>query len=164
MKRKLVIGLIASMMVTGLLTGCGEGSTSHSTDKGRIESTKDSTLVKEDSKKEEALTEDLSEYSEIEWPDSTITSLIPKPISMVGKFTIKTDDAIWVNIANTSNNDYRDYIKKAQDMGYIEDYAELESMYKADNKNGYSIAIILNDDHVMSIIADETDTNTSAEE
>lgn len=118
MKRKIVLSLVTGIMVIGLLSGCGGDSSSSSTSTSTAESTEstkssDSAKKTKNGTKEEALTEDLSEYSDIEWPDSTITNLIPKPKSMVGKFTIKSDDAIWVNVANTSDDDYKEYIKEA---------------------------------------------------
>lgn len=166
MKRKIVLSLVTGIMVIGLLSGCGGDSSSSSTSTSTAESTEstkssDSAKKTKNRTKEEALTEDLSEYSDIEWPDSTITNLIPKPKSMVGKFTIKSDDAIWVNVANTSDDDYKEYIKEAQDMGYTENYVELEATYTADNKNGYSIAIMIDNDHVMSVIANESDDETA---
>lgn len=46
-------------------------------------------------------------------------------------------------------------------MGYTENYVELEATYTADNKNGYSIAIMIDNDHVMSVIANESDDETA---
>ncbi len=165
MKRRIVLSLVTGMMVVGLLSGCGNDPSNAGGDDGASSTTSPESSTKETKteSKEEALTEDLSEYSDVEWPESTITSLIPKPDSMVGKFVVKSDDAIWVDVANTSDDDYKDYIKEAQDMGYTENYVELEGTYTADNENGYSIAIILDDDHVMSVIANETEENASAE-
>lgn len=147
MRKKLVVSMLVAVMVTGMIAGCG-GS----------KSTDEPTTPKDETKVEEALTEDLSEYSEIEWPDTAVTKLIPKPKSMIGKITLETDDSIMVDIANTSDEDYDDYVEKCKDMGYTEDYVTIDGMYAASNSNGYEIVLTLNDDHVMSITACASDT------
>lgn len=146
MRKKVVVSMLVAAMITGTITGCG-GS----------KSTDEPTTTKDETKVEEALTEDLSEYSELEWPDSAITKVIPKPKSMVGKITLETGDSIMVDIANTSDEDYDDYVEECKDMGYTEDYTTMDGMYTASNSNGYDIVLQLNDDHVMSITACESD-------
>lgn len=143
MRKKVVVCLLAATMVTGVITGCGDSKT-------------DSKPATE--AKQEVLTKDMSEYSELEWPDTAITKLIPKPKSMVGKITLETDDTIMVDIANTSNEDYDEYVEKCKEMGYTEDYVTMDGMYTASNNNGYEIVLTLKDDHVMSITACESDT------
>lgn len=167
MKRRIVLSLFTGMAVACLLSGCGGSSTSNTTDQSTAESVMeekdDGDVAETSATSSETLTEDLTEYSDIEWPDSTVTNIIPKPKSMVGKFTLKSDTAIWVEIANTSDDDFKDYIKAAQDMGYTKDYVELDGSYTARNENGYGITIMLDKDHVMSVIADEDDSDTVTE-
>lgn len=147
MRKKVVVCLLAATMVTGVITGCGDSKTD----------SKPATEVTTETKQEE-LTKDMSEYSEIEWPDTAITKLIPKPKSMVGKIALETDDTIMADIANTSNEDYDEYVEKCKEIGYTEDYVTMDGMYTASNNNGYEIVLTLKDDHVMSITACESDT------
>lgn len=147
MRKKVVVCLLAATMVTGVITGCGDFKTD----------SKPATEVTTETK-QEALTEDLSEYSELEWPDTAVTKLIPKPKSMIGKITLETDNTIMVDIANISDEDYDDYVEKCKEMGYTEDYVIMDGMYTASNNNGYEIVLTLKDDHIMSITACESDT------
>ena len=150
--RKRILMALAVLMIGGVLfTGCGSKDTKQdSVDTKTEESSKSS----DDEKQEEvALTEDLSEYDDIEWPDSTVAKLIPKPKSMVGKIAFDSEDWLDVEIANTSNDDYKAYVKKCKELGYVENYFSTEDSYTADNKNGYGIIIeIDNDNHVMEIM------------
>lgn len=165
MKKRLVVCVLAGLMVLGTFTGCGSNeSNSKADDNTKTEETTDNKkdADSKDSKTNEKdtnanLTEDLSEYSDIEWPDSTITSVIPKPKSMVGKIALESDDTIMVEIANTSDDDFNNYVDECKDMGYTNDYAKTEYMYTASNDNGYELVLSMSDDHVMSIMASTSD-------
>lgn len=165
MKKRLVVCVLAGLMVLGTFTGCGSNEsnskadnntkTEETTDNKKDADSKDSKTNEEDTNAN--LTEDLSEYSDIEWPDSTITSVIPKPKSMVGKIALESDTTIMVDIANTSEEDFNNYIDKLEDMGYVNDYVKMDEMFSASNDNGYQILVSMEDDHVMSIMASTSD-------
>ena len=150
MKKKILLSL-AVLMVGGLLfTGCRNKDTKQDSADTQTEDTEKSNNEK---KEEVALTEDLSEYEDIEWPDSTVAKLIPEPKSMIGKIAFDSDDWLDVEIANTSIDDYKDYVKKCKELGYVENYVSTDDSYMADNKNGYGVIIELdNDAHVMEIM------------
>ena len=156
MKKRILMSLAVLMIGGVLFTGCGSKDTKQgSADTKTEESSKSS----DDEKEEVALTEDLSEYDDIEWPDSTVAKLIPKPKSMVGKIAFDSADWLDVEIANTSNDDYKAYVKKCKELGYVENYFSTEDSYTAENKNGYGIIIqIDNDNHVMEIMIGGTDS------
>lgn len=168
MKRKLLVCLIVATIGTNIITGCGKESSSDTSD---TKSTK-TEAVKEDTAEEESdddsQTQDMSDYSEIEWPDNTATKMIPKPKSMVGKITFESEDSLIVDIANTSDKDYNKYVEKCKKMGYTEDYTMMDDdagkLYRAKNSNGYGVILTLNDDCVMSIslmtTGDSDDTST----
>lgn len=159
MKKNLVVALLVTTMSIGMVTGCGGSKDASDKTETKTEETENDSkkAEKKEDKKEEALTEDLSEYGDIEWPDSTITGLIPKPKSMVGKISFETDTNIMVDIANTSDSDFEDYVEACKDLGYTVDYAKMDGMYSAKNDNGYAVVLSLDDDHVMSIMACEDD-------
>lgn len=171
MKRRIVLSLVAGLTVVNLVTGCGSSSTSKSdTAASTVESTKTDTTTEETADEtdnsEEAVTEDLSDYEEIEWPDTTITGLIPKPKSNIGKIVINSDENIWVELANTSNDDKKKYVKKCKDMGYTDEFYEIDGGYYGKNQNGYGVNIMFNKEtNVMTVVAGpSSDDDNSSEE
>lgn len=155
MKKKILMSLAVLMIGGVLFTGCGSKDTKQDSTDTKTEENSTST---DDKKKEEVeLTEDLSEYEDIEWPDSTVTKLIPKPKSMVGKIKFDSDTSLTVKIANTSTDDYEEYIEECKKLGYTENYKSTDRMYMADNNNGYTILVRINSDYVMTIMVAESD-------
>lgn len=159
MKKRIIACLLSGIMVIGTFTGCGEkkgGSTAGVKTEEQQEEQQEET-EKETVNSNSSLTEDLSDYSDIEWPDSTAASMIPKPKSNIGKITLDSDDTIMVEIANISDEDFNNYIDECKDIGYVNDYMKTDYMYTASNDNGYEILLSMYDDHVMSIMATPAD-------
>ena len=158
MKRKLLVYLMVVAVGASVITGCGKESNSDTSD---TKSTKTES-VKEDTAEEESdddsQTQDMSDYSEIEWPDNTATKMIPKPKvkPLMGKITFETEESLGIDIANVSDEYYYKYLEKCKKIGYTEDYSMMDldtgKVYSADNsKNGYGIVLMMDDDHVMTI-------------
>ena len=171
MKKKILMSLAVLMIGGVFFTGCGSKDTKQdSTDT----KTEESSTLNNDKKKEEvALTEDLSEYDDIEWHDSDVAKLIPVPKSTIGKIKFDSAEMLSVEIANTSNDDFKSYVKECKDLGYVEDYISTEDSYMADSKNGYSVIVEIDDtDHIMyitvtasdSTVGDVTDSGEGTEE
>lgn len=165
MKKRIIACLLSGIMVVGTITGCGDSSNSSKTEKtltneeknGETKVTDVENSKTNDSSSESNLTQDLNDYSDIEWPDSTVASMIPKPKSNIGKITLDSDDTIMVEIANISDEDFNNYIDECKDIGYVNDYMKTDYMYTASNDNGYEIVLSMYDDHVMSIMATPAD-------
>lgn len=155
MKRKLLVCLMVTTIGTSIITGCGKENKSDTSDtkSTKTESMKED-VAKEDST-DDSKTQDMTDYSEIEWPDNTATKMIPKPKSIVGKITFESEDSLMADIANTSDEDYDSYVEKCKKRGYTEDYTMMDDdsskTYGAKNKNGYEILLSL-DDNVMSVL------------
>ena len=151
MRKRLLVFILSLIMLVGMLTGCGIVIA----EKMMEPLQKFNPLEKVD---EDSLTEDLSEYEEIEWPDTDVAKMIPKPKSMIGKFVYEADDGMMVEIANTSRDAYKDYVEKCKKLGYTENHINMDGMYRGDNDDGYGVVIQLDEDnHVMTIIFGDSD-------
>lgn len=160
MRKRFFVYLLSCIIATIGLVGCSNSKTTNDTK--NTGQTKNEKVVKEEQKEDvsdenkaepEVLTEDLSEYSDIKWPKSSITSALPKPKSTVGKIMIDTDDTIMVSIANTSDADYDEYVEKCRDKGFNVNYGRNDTMYTASDDNNREVLVTKDDDHVMSITA-----------
>lgn len=151
MKKRMIACLLSGVMVVGTITGCGEKK-GESASEVKTEEQQEET-VKETDDSNSSLTEDLSDYSDIEWPDTEIASAIPKPKSSIGKIIFESDDGLMITLANISYDDYNDYVEKCKQLGYTVDHVTMESMYSAKNEDGHTIMVTLEDDHAMTITA-----------
>ncbi len=155
MKKRTVAGLLVGLMVVGMFTGCGNENGNGScneiskTDKPTEDMVKEE---KETTNSNDNLTEDLSEYSNIEWPDTEVASAIPKPKFTLGKIAFESDEGLLITFANVSEDDYTDYVEACKQLGYTIDHVMMNSMYSAKNENGYTLMVTLESDHTMSIM------------
>ena len=157
MKKRIVMSLAILMIGGVLFTGCSNKDSKQ--DNADTKTEESSKSGGDEEKEEVALTEDLSEYDDIEWPDSDAAKLIPVPKSMIGKITFDSAEMLSVEIANTSNDDFKSYVKECKDLGYVEDYISTEDSYMADSKNGYSVIVEIDaTDHVMHITITASDS------
>lgn len=104
--------------------------------------------------------------SEIQWPTSTVGNLLPVPKSTVGKFSYEYDDSFYVNIGETNEADYSEYVTACSDKGFNVDYNKGDTYYYADNNEGYHISLKHEGNNTMSIridSPDETDDTTSSD-
>lgn len=159
MKKRIAVCLLVGLMVVSTFTGCGNGSTNESCNE--IAKTENKTdkptedIVKEEKEttnSNDNLTEDLSEYSNIEWPDTEVASAIPKPKFTLGKIAFESDEGLLITFANVSEDDYTDYVEACKQLGYTIDHVMMNSMYSAKNENGYTLMVTLESDHTMSIM------------
>lgn len=151
MKKRMIACLLSGVMVVGTITGCGEKK-GEPTAEVKTEEHQEET-AKETVNSNSSLTEDLSDYSDIEWPDTEIASAIPKPKSSIGKIIFESDDGLMITLANISDDDYNDYVEKCKQLGYTVDHVTMESMYSAKNEDGHAVMVTLEDDHAMTITA-----------
>lgn len=77
------------------------------------------------------------EMTEIRWPDSDIVKQLPKPESLIGNISYEKSEYFSVYIANTTSEQYADYVDKCMDKGFTIDYSKNDKVFHAYNKNGY---------------------------
>ena len=97
------------------------------------------------------------EFSEIEWPNSTAGNLLPKPKSTTGKFSFENDSSFYLELGNTSKEDYNEYVKACSENGFIVDYNKGDDYYYADNADGWHLSLNYEGNNIMAIRIDEPD-------
>lgn len=79
------------------------------------------------------------ELGELVWPSSQIASIIPVPVSNVGKITWETVDNFHVKVGNTTLKDFNAYVELCKEKGFTVDYSRGEDSFYAYNEDGYSL-------------------------
>ena len=97
------------------------------------------------------------EFSEIEWPNSTAGNLLPAPKSSTGKFSFEHDNSFYVELGNTSKEDYNEYVKACSENGFTIDYNKGDDYYYADNADGWHLSLNYEGNNIMAIRIDEPD-------
>lgn len=150
-KKKLTV--LAAAGLAGVMVfsfaGCGE---SKSNDNSVAESF--------DSSKEKEPTT----YGTIEWPSDGPGSLIPAPKSKTGEVMWDSADTFLADVAKTSKSDFSKYINKCKENGFSVDYYKGDASFSAENKDGYKLTLMLDDDNIMSVSVDAPDDESSNEE
>ncbi|MCH5170763.1 MAG: hypothetical protein J1F24_05695 [Oscillospiraceae bacterium] len=95
------------------------------------------------------------EYAEFEWPDSEIAKLIPVPKSNIGYIYWAEDYGFVIYVANTTADDYAEYVKACEESGFTIDGRKGDDFFWADNENGYQVTVRLQEDDVMFIRMDD---------
>lgn len=81
------------------------------------------------------------EFGELEWPTQGIAASVPAPKSKIGKIEWEHSDSFLIYVAETSKEEYREYVERCAEAGFNIDYDKDENYYRADNEDGYSIDI-----------------------
>ena len=89
--------------------------------------------------------------SAITWPDTGPAVLLPTPKSLTGKIDSESYDKFYVNIGNTSKEDFEQYISECKKKGFTVDYAKSEKQYTAKNPEGYKLSVEYLGFNVMEI-------------
>lgn len=77
----------------------------------------------------------------LEWPDHPLTKLVPVPKSEFGYIEWELDDDISIVVEKTTEQDYKDYIKKCEENGFTAESSTEGSFYYAKNAEGYRICL-----------------------
>ena len=104
--------------------------------------------------------------SEIEFPTKGLAALLPTPKSNMGEIDWDNSDSVYIYIGNTTESDFKDYIKECSDKGFDIDYQKGDDYYYADDINGNRLSLHYKENNVMSIQIlsprdDESEDNTS---
>lgn len=91
------------------------------------------------------------EMSTIQWPTGKAGKLVPAPKSTSGNFSYEYDDHFLVYVADSSIEDYNDYIKLCSESGFNVDYEKGDDYYWAHNSDGWYLKIKYVGFDIMSI-------------
>lgn len=138
-----------AILMSVSLSGCGE---SKNNDNSVVESS-------DTSEEKEPTT-----YGTIEWPSDGLGSFIPVPISKTGEIMWDSSDSFLAVIAKTSKSDFSKYINKCKDKGFSIDCLESDTGYMAENRDGYKVTLIFEDDNTMNVSVDAPDDESSNKE
>lgn len=81
------------------------------------------------------------EMVEIRWPDNKMVKQIPQPESLIGKIMWENSEHFGVYIANTTPEQYSEYVERCINAGFTEDYSRGEKTFHAYNKDGYYLVV-----------------------
>lgn len=85
-------------------------------------------------------------FGEFAWPNSEIASLLPKPKSTIGEFSWERSDGFWLEVGETSFEDYEEYVTACMDNGFNVDYTREETWFRGVNSDGYELSVDYYDD------------------
>lgn len=100
----------------------------------------------------------------IKWPLSKLGELLPEPKSKNGNFSYETDTDFEVYIADTSIEDYKQYVDNVQKAGFNVDYNKNEKYFDAKNTDGYGVTVEYEGYNIMLIRMNSPDKNDSLED
>ena len=79
--------------------------------------------------------------SEIKWPDSKLVKQIPQPESLTGNIRRENSEYFGVYIANTTPEQYNEYVDRCLEAGFTIDYSRGDKTFHAYNKAGYYLVV-----------------------
>lgn len=103
------------------------------------------------------------DMTEIQWPNSDISKLIPIPKSKVGNISWEGAKGFLIYVSNSTISDYNEYVNACTDKGFTVDYDKGDNFYYADNGNGYHLSLSYEGNNIMSIRLEESSTETSSD-
>lgn len=79
--------------------------------------------------------------SEIKWPDNKLVKQIPQPESLTGNIRWENSEYFGVYIANTTPEQYNEYVDRCIEAGFTIDYSRGDKTFHAYNKAGYYLVV-----------------------
>lgn len=76
---------------------------------------------------------------------------IPKTKSNVGKISNDSSKVFSLYVAETTIDDYNNYVKDCEEKGFTEEYKKYEHSYEAKNSEGYKLRLYYRSGNVVSI-------------
>lgn len=87
----------------------------------------------------------------ITWPTSDAAKTVPTPKSLNGNIGYDSSNEFLIYIADTTKDDYNDYVQACIDAGYTVNYDKGDDYYYAKNADGYDLSLKYEGANVMSI-------------
>lgn len=99
--------------------------------------------------------------NDIDWNIVFLNAVIPEPTSKKVDIHSNTEKELWVDILNTSQEEYYKYVYACKELGYTIDMDETSIGYKAYNNSGYCIDLIYSEHHEELSIRLDSPTDVS---
>ena len=81
------------------------------------------------------------EMGEFEWPTNGLGAMLPATESTVGDISWDNSETFIVHVGDTPIEDYKDYVKVCEDIGFTIDYSRDDEYYSAENAEGYKLTL-----------------------
>ena len=93
-------------------------------------------------------------YGEFTWPDSDIAKLLPVPKSNYGVVEWEKSEGFVADVANTSIDDFNEYVSACKENGFTIDYQAGDDYYYADDESGNKLTLNYKDGDIMFVRID----------
>jgi hypothetical protein len=114
--------------------------------------------------------EDAENSKILNWPDSDVGKMIPKPNTKNGEIIWEHEDSFDLYARKMSRTDYNNYVEKCKKRGFTKKYSKTDDTYYADNDKGYNLSLIYDENEKYTSIClkpkeetTEATTTTTAE-
>lgn len=81
------------------------------------------------------------EMDEFEWPSNGLGAMLPATKSTLGDISWDNSETFIVHVGNMSINDYKDYVKACEDLGFTLEHSKDDEYYAAKDSNGYKLTL-----------------------
>ena len=88
---------------------------------------------------------------EIEWPTTGLGAMLPVPKSNLGDISWNNSTTFIVHIGNTPINDFNEYVKSCEAIGFTNDYSKSDKSFTAYNEQGYKLHLMYLGANVIEI-------------
>lgn len=88
---------------------------------------------------------------DLEWPDSGLAKMLPVPKSKTGKIKEDSSYDFSALVGDTSESDFKEYVKACKEKGFDIDYSNGDDYYNAKCSDGYELEIRHNVLNIMEI-------------
>ena len=81
------------------------------------------------------------EMDEFEWPTNGLGAKLPIPKSTLGDISWDNSETFIVEVGSMTIDDYKDYVKLCEDIGFTVEHSRDDEYYSAKNENGYKLTL-----------------------
>lgn len=81
-----------------------------------------------------------------DWPVNQFTEILPEPIIKTGKIAAEYEQQFQFELYNVSQVEFEDYVKDCRNVGFTFEITKTDSVFYADNAEGYNLNIFYYDD------------------
>lgn len=83
-----------------------------------------------------------------DWENIELSSQLPKLESEKGEIHTNTESKLWIDVYKTSEEQYKSYISKCKEMGFVVDAKVSDYHYDAYNQTGYKLSLKIFDEEM----------------
>ena len=81
------------------------------------------------------------EMGEFEWPSNGLGAMLPATKSTLGDISWDNSETFIVHVGNMTIDDYKDYVKACEDLGFTLEHSKDDKYYSAKDAGGYKLTL-----------------------